>query len=682
MPEMIYPNGETSTASPTSPDVYYVRSRADLLQYEDARFNSLIQALANFYTTENDQSLWGDILRAIAQELAHFDYFYAYDLVNKNPVFLTPPDIKRRWAANLYINRLYPTLDPVQYDYDYAAMLVNLIPAYQLGATVASLEDIITAYTGLDIPVIELYTLIGQGVYDQSDRNTISVSVTVGGTNPLEDVIQLNQLEAITNALYGAIDLGKPAHVILEFQTVFGSGENLDCHLSPSYLNQAQYNATPEAQQGYYTIYGYVLSNPIGTWTPNAYYSLGTVITDSNGNAQQVLAAGTSSPIAAPLVWNRTLNGLTFDGIGSPPDVEWENVGPKLQDEITVLQWLGLSASMQSLYELYYANTNCVQGGIGGIDDELQITVQLIESSPGNPMLYQAPDLLAGTPKTGLGPSTAPTNWQANNYYPYGSVILTGGYLQLVTVAGTSGSSMPVFNPTQGANTTDGGNTDLGSPPGTGVFWTNAGVPVIVWPPTAVHNPPPSAWRKNTYYQIASQITDPNGYIQQITLAGTTGNTEPNFNMNIGGITGPDGSAAWTNHGYQYSQNQSILDPNQFVQVISISGTGFQEWESRASYVVGETLIDANGYVQKVTTAGVSGISYPIFDEALGAVTPDGTMKWTTQYLFEWNQTLGGVTLDGSTYWVNFGRAPGLVAPHINQVWEAQGDQFLGLDVS
>jgi hypothetical protein len=86
--------------------------------------------------------------------------------------------------------------------------------------------------------------------------------------------------------------------------------------------------------------------------------------------------------------------------------------------------------------------------------------------------------------------------------------------------------------------------------------------------------------------------------------------------------------------------------------------------------------------VQKVTTAGVSGIGYPIFDETLGAVTPDGTMKWTTQYQFEWNQTLGGVTLDGSAYWVNFGRAPGLVAPHINQVWEAQGDQFLGLDVS
>jgi len=681
MPEMIYPNGETSTASPTAPDVYYVRSRADLLQYEDARFNSLIQAVPNFYTTENDQSLWGDILRAIAQELAHFDYFYAYDIVNKNPVFLTPPDILRRWAANLYINRIYPTLDPVQYDYDYAAMLTNLLPAYRMGATVASLEAIITAYTGLEIPVTELYTLIGQGVYDESDRNTIVVDITVGGTNPLEDVIQLDQLEAITNALYGAIDLGKPAHVVLEVQTVFGSGENLDCHLSPSYLTQAQYNAMPAAQQGYYTIYGYVLINPIGTWTPNAYYALGTVITDSNGNAQQVVTAGTSSPVAAPS-WSRTLGGTSIDGAGSPPNVVWKNVGSKLQDEITVLQWLGLAASLQPFYELYYANTNCVQGGIGGIADELQITVQLVETSPSNPMLYLAPDLLAGTPKTGLAPSTAPTNWQANHYYPYGSMILTGGYLQLVVVAGMSGSSMPVFNPTQGANTTDGGNTDIGSPPGTGVLWKNAGAPIVVWPPTTVHNPPPSAWRKNTYYPLASRITDPNGYIQQITLAGTTGSIEPNFNTNVGGITGLDGSASWTNQGYQYSQNQSILDPNQYVQAVSIGGTGYQAWESGAYYVVGETIIDANGYVQKVTTAGVSGISYPIFNETLNAVTPDGTMKWTTQFQFQWNQTLGGVTLDGNAYWVNFGRAPGLVAPHINQVWEVQGDQFLGLDVS
>src|SRR5271157_997826 len=353
MPTMFYPDGEQTNASPTPPDVTYIRTREDLLQYEDARFNSLIQAVANYYIVSNDQSFWGDVLRAVAQELARLEYDYAYDIVNKQPIYLTPPDIKRRFAAPLYINRLYPTSDPVQSDLAYKMMLVNLIPAYQMGATVASLEAIIKAYTGLTIEVLELYKFIGQGFFEQSDRNAISVSVNVGGNNPLDDITQLNQLQAITNALYGAIDLGKPAHVGLEFKTVFGTNEN----------------ASPFVSEGTSTFYG--------------------------------------------------------------------TVNPQ------------------------------------GITDQLRIIIRIVEAQPFNPMLWQAPDLLASTPRTGLGPSQV-LYWQPNTTYVPGQMIVGGGFFQVVTTGGTSGGSQPVFNPTFGGHTSDGSS----------LVWTNAGTAtgVILYP--------------------------------------------------------------------------------------------------------------------------------------------------------------------------------------------------------
>src|SRR5580658_4528523 len=208
-----------------NPDLVYYKTRDDLLQYEDARFNSLIQALANFYSTRNDQSIWGNWLRALAQELGRIDYGYNYDIVGKDPSFLTPSDIRRRWAAPLYVSSSWPS--PNQSDIAYKQMLVALIAAYRMGTTVAAIEAVIFAYTGLNIQVIELYKLIGNGVYDQSDRNAISVSINVGGTgtDPLSTVTSLIQLQTIIQSLYNAIDLAKPAHVGLEFTTIFGEGE-------------------------------------------------------------------------------------------------------------------------------------------------------------------------------------------------------------------------------------------------------------------------------------------------------------------------------------------------------------------------------------------------------------------------------------------------------------------------
>ncbi len=215
-------------AQQVNPDNLYQKTREDLLLYEDSRTNSLFNGTANFYITRNDQSVWGAFLRALSKELARLEYDYAYDLVGKEPQYLTPPDIKRRWAGPLFLSGAYPS--STQFDLDYRTMLVELLAAYKQGATVAAIQDVIFAYTGIQVVVQELYKQIGNGVYDQSDRNAIRVAVNVGGINPLADITTLNQLQLIVNSLYTAIDLTKPAHVGLEFTTVFGSDENIDAY--------------------------------------------------------------------------------------------------------------------------------------------------------------------------------------------------------------------------------------------------------------------------------------------------------------------------------------------------------------------------------------------------------------------------------------------------------------------
>jgi hypothetical protein len=223
------------------PDILYLPNREDLLLYEDATLQRIFNGTANFYITRNDQSIWGAFFRAMAQEISKLEYDYAYDLISKNPQYLTPSDIKRRWATPLFISGLYPATTPNdlpdgQSDLSYRNMLVALLKAYKEGATVKAIQDVIFAYTGIQVVVQELYTQIPANAssllpppspYDQSDRNAIKVSLNVGGNNPLLDITTLNQLQLIVSSLYTAIDLTKPAHVGLEFTTVFGSDENI-----------------------------------------------------------------------------------------------------------------------------------------------------------------------------------------------------------------------------------------------------------------------------------------------------------------------------------------------------------------------------------------------------------------------------------------------------------------------
>ena len=429
-----------------NPYLLYIQTRDDLLQYEDARINSLLQAVANFYTQRNDQSIWGNFLRALAIELAKIDYGYSYDIVSKNPSYLTPTDIRRRWADPLYVSSNWPSRG--QFDTAFKLMLVELIAAYRKGTTVKAIQAVIFAYTGINIVVEELYKEIGNGVYDQSDRNAIRVSVSVGnaGTNPLTTITTLTQLQTIIQSLYNAIDLAKPAHVGLEFATVFGEGEQLDCLLSPTYLTDEMLLSLSPAQQAYYVQSGYTLINPVVFWMPSTAtsnpYDVNTVLRDSNGNLQLAVSSypdgnggynagypGTWVPPAHP-AWSATPSGRITDGTSSTPII-WENISSgspplTLATQITAAEYEALPSvgspafSFQALYQKQYTNYCCpdCESVPQGINDMLRIFIRQSENPPLDNMLIQGPVLDPKNPTTTVAafgkklcPLLTPTQW-------------------------------------------------------------------------------------------------------------------------------------------------------------------------------------------------------------------------------------------------------------------------------
>lgn len=215
------------------PDKLYDKSRDELLPYEDSEFAQLIANVPNFYISLTDQTIWGSLLRDVAAELGRLEYAHAYDIVGKDPAYLTPPDAKRQWNDPLFINKNYPQND--QFDLDYKALVTGLIRAFQKGATVQSIQEVIKAYTGQDIVIEEQWTRIKDGYYDASVRNMLRMSVKIGGASVVSldgsdvntTLTTISKLKTITDDLYGAIDMAKPAHVGLNLTTVFGLDEHI-----------------------------------------------------------------------------------------------------------------------------------------------------------------------------------------------------------------------------------------------------------------------------------------------------------------------------------------------------------------------------------------------------------------------------------------------------------------------
>jgi len=123
------------------------------------------------------------------------------------------------------------------------------------------------------------------------------------------------------------------------------------------------------------------------------------------------------------------------------------------------------------------------------------------------------------------------TPWQPSTVYSVGQEILdTHFQIQVVSVAGTSGTSTPSWSAVLGSSTSDGT-----------AQWLNQG------PQSAFT---PAAWLASHPYPGNSKILDGNNNVQLVSTPGTSGGTMPTFNTTAGGTTHDGaGTLVWTNLG-------------------------------------------------------------------------------------------------------------------------------------
>jgi hypothetical protein len=120
-------------------------------------------------------------------------------------------------------------------------------------------------------------------------------------------------------------------------------------------------------------------------------------------------------------------------------------------------------------------------------------------------------------------------------------------------------------------------------------------------------------WQAGTTYAVGQEILVPNLHIEVVTTGGTSGATVPGWPGLTGHTTG-DGSVQWLDQG-------------------SLSASTLASWSADRSYPLDARIVDSNGYVEIVSTSGLSGGSVPTWNTVPGGTTVDGTgahpVTWT-----------------------------------------------------
>jgi hypothetical protein len=114
-------------------------------------------------------------------------------------------------------------------------------------------------------------------------------------------------------------------------------------------------------------------------------------------------------------------------------------------------------------------------------------------------------------------------------------------------------------------------------------------------------------WQPSHAYIIGQQILDPNFRVQTVRAGGTSGATMPAWTTNIATTTN-DANVRWFNQGSHTAAHAS--------------------WAPFHTYALRAEILDTNGNVQAVTTAGTSGFLQPNFNMAVNGQTTDSGVRW------------------------------------------------------
>jgi len=114
-------------------------------------------------------------------------------------------------------------------------------------------------------------------------------------------------------------------------------------------------------------------------------------------------------------------------------------------------------------------------------------------------------------------------------------------------------------------------------------------------------------WQALHAYTVGQQVLDSSLRVQTVRTAGTSGTNVPGWNTTIGNST-TDGSVRWVNQGPHTP--------------------GHGSWTKNTNYALRAEILDTNGNVEAVTTAGRSSGTQPTWSTTVGAFLTDGGVRW------------------------------------------------------
>jgi hypothetical protein len=116
-------------------------------------------------------------------------------------------------------------------------------------------------------------------------------------------------------------------------------------------------------------------------------------------------------------------------------------------------------------------------------------------------------------------------------------------------------------------------------------------------------------WTASTAYVVGQEVLDTNFQIQVVRVAGTSKATLPAWSTTVGDTTTDGATLKWLNQGPLVAS--------------------YASWAPGTAYALNQEIVDSNGSIELVTTAGTSKTGVPpIWKTTVDAVTNDGTVKW------------------------------------------------------
>ncbi|MGZ4826145.1 MAG: hypothetical protein ACXVY9_02195 [Terriglobales bacterium] len=123
------------------------------------------------------------------------------------------------------------------------------------------------------------------------------------------------------------------------------------------------------------------------------------------------------------------------------------------------------------------------------------------------------------------------------------------------------------------------------------------------------------------------------------TVADTDLSTAPKYYNSVGIHTFPNSGSVQFNYALSATADYGALGMT--VQEVGLFangaaaampaalGTANPAWAASTAWAAGSLVVDANGNIQRCTTAGTGGSGVPTWATALGATTGDGSAVWT-----------------------------------------------------